>query len=313
MRFGFPISCLVCAVIALVAVPWTGTAIGTPGSEDGEIDDHPNWLGNWCNVMYNNDHDTEAWTAGNTLYNIYYSDGQGDENGYNRYIAEMVIPWIGIQMNGGSFVRYGHSEDTNVYNLYCVSYSINQYSINNPFFEMIMIYELDMNNDSTVDWQVYEKIATQAGQNGELIKIEMTFGTHPAWNLVSRVDIPFRIDPDVYDTNINNIYWPNAITTETSQAVVGGNPTVARTDVGNEHDIDIIANAQGWNPTTKRYYFLLQSDMEYSQDPSSYDDDENIEDNNVVIWYVQSYLNCQVNPPPDQQQWTGIYCDGFEA
>ena len=286
---------------------------GTEGSEKGTIVEHPNWMGNWCNVMYHGDSEEETWTAGNTVHEVYYYDGQGDGNGFNRYIAEMTIPWIGIQMNNESLVRYQHSEVTNVYYFLYVCYTVIQYG-DDQYFSIEIRYELDMDNDSSIDWEVLEKIETWSNQGQEDIKIELGFLTHPAWSEVARVDIPFRIDPDVYDTPTNNIYCPNAITTETAQAVAGGDPTVKRTDPGNEHDIDIIANTQGMNPSFETYYFLLQQETEYSQDPSSYNTNENIEDNNVVIWYVQSYQDCDTDAPPEAPgEWTGIYCDGFEA
>ena len=232
------------------------------------------------------------------------------------YITEMTIPWIGIQMNGGSYTRYGFSEETNVYAFHNISHTECQYE-EDDYFSIIIKYEMDIDDNSVTDWEVLIKQETQVdGGGNHQIKMEVQFSKHPAWNTVARVDIPFRIDPDVYDTPSNSVYCPNEITTETSQNAAGGDPIVNRTDPGNEHDMNIIAALQGMQPTMARYYFLLQSNTENSQDPFTYDNNENIEDNNVVIWYVQYYANCagQNQAPPEAPgEWTGIYCEGFEA
>lgn len=330
MKIRLAAGLVVNAMVLVAIMPWTGTAIGTPGSVCGSVNaEDPYWLSNWSGVMHQFDSYEQNWVTGITLYEGFYSSGQGDQNGFNRYIAEMTIPWIGIQMVNENMTRYNYSEETAEYHLYLdpenPNIIVHNYTQEKPWYSVEITYILDADGDSNIDWEILEYIELSSpGQNPARIRLEYTIGqVHPNWNTVQEIEIPFLIDADVYDTPTNNFYWgtinppnpPTRVTSETWVNAGGRYARVARTDPGNERAIDVFSNP-AVNPTNLRFYFLTQNGAgEYSQHPSSYLDNENLQDMNGLVWYVELFRPAQNNPPPifGQGQWNGVFCEGFQA
>ncbi len=209
MRIGLMLGLLISAIVLMVMAPWTSMAMGPPGGLSGSVNEEdPYWLGDWCGIMLQDDKDEESWTTGVTLCEVYYSTGQGDQSGFNNYIREMTIPWIGIQMTGGDMIHYGFSEETTAYYFCITDYEVFNYD-DDGYSGATIWYGLDFDGNSINEWEIMIKLELNPpkGQNPGYIKMEMAFTDHPViqnppvWGYngttVQTIEIPFRIDGDV--------------------------------------------------------------------------------------------------------------------
>lgn len=282
--------------------------------------------------MQQNDVDEDEWWTGITYYQVSYSDSANDP--FNLYIMETTIPWIGIQMQGENMVRYGYSQETSLYHIRPIGYTYHNYSLNQQWTSLVVEYELDYDGDGEVEWKFLEQIefqppVLQPPQTG-WYKIEFQIKDYPKdlqgrWadgqTLVQTIEIPFIIDADVFDTSANDFYtgvpnnW-NHVHFETSCNAANINAKIANPLYPPPEEIALIVtpNPQNCFPASQLFTFLQVKNNEWAHDPADYDDDETLDANNGVVWYIESY-NVQINPPPNlnNQGWTGIKCVGFVA
>lgn len=335
-----PTHCLsmsVCGVLLLMAIPGAGiVAAGTPGDVNGSETSDAYWRANpgWCCVMEQDDVDEGEWWTGATFYQVYYRDNIND--GWNGFIKEMTIPWVGIQMQGGAMIRYDHSQETSAYHLYFdgSSYTYHNYSQQQPWTSLSIDYDLDFDGDSTNEWKFIERIEFQPpaqGQSGFFL-IQFRVAVFPTiqwqgqqvWGYngtpVQTMDIPFIVDPDVYDNTQNQFYsgnvgnwnWEND---EDSINAANNNIKIVNELPNPDVDIEIAANPQqGLVPASQTFFLLQFQGNEYASDPGDYDDDISLDNQDGLLWYVESY-NVQNNAPPNVAggTWTGVKCDGFVA
>lgn len=276
--------------------------------------------------MEHYDGDEGYWWTGVTYYQVYYRDSGIDD--WNGYICEMTIPWIGIQMQGGSMVIYDHSQTTSAYHLYFdnSSYTYHSYTQQEQYTSLDVDYDLDFNGDSTIDWTFTERIEFNPPAQGNtgFFKIEFQVKTFPQnWVFggvnVQTMVIPFLVDPDVYDSTQNQFYsgaignW-NWEDDENSANGANNDIKIVNEFANPDEEIIIASNPQGVFPASRTFTLLERQADEYAHDPADYDDDISLENQNGLVWYLESY-NVQVNPPPNQNgaTWAGIVCDGFEA
>lgn len=322
------------ALMLVVMLPGTGVIAGDPGNARGSETNDPHWRANpgWCCVMEQSDVDEGEWWTGITFYHVYYRANGGDE--WDDYICEMTIPWVGIQMQGENLIRYDHSQETSAYHLYINdTYTYHNYTEQQPWTSLAVDYELDFNGDSNLEWRFLERIEFQPPCQGNTgyFKMEFRVTVYPTiqwqgqlvWGFngspVQTMEIPFIVDPDVYD-NTQNLFYSGTVGNwnwegeETS--FNGANNGVKIVNELPNPDVEIIIDAipQQVNPANQTFTLLQFQGDEYAHDPVDYDDNISLDNQNGLVWYVESY-DVQNNPPPNANAgtWTGVKCNGFVA
>ena len=342
MRSGLFAVVVSCALALVLMLPGTSVAVGTPGDVNGSLTNDPYWSADpgWCCVMEQNDVDETNWWTGMTFYDVSYRANLGDS--WDSYINEITLPWIGIQMDGGSMIRYEYSQVTSAYHIYFdgSSYSYHTYIDENGqrYTGLYIHYELDFDGDSSIEWKFWEKIEFHPPENPPYtgwFVVEFQITQHPeyydedleddvwGYNLtkVETIEIPFLFDPDVYDTETNDFYNSSnggvSWTQVTAESSYTGSDMAAK--IVNElpdPDIELIVtpNPCACTPTNQIFTFLHYEGNEYAHAPSDYNDDADLQDQNGLIWYIESY-DVQSSPPPnaDDGSATGFICEGFVA
>ena len=238
-------------------------------------------------------------------------------------------------------IRYEYSQETSAYHISFdgSSYTYHTYLDQNGerYTGLYIDYELDFDGDSTVEWKFWEKIEFHPPGNPPVtgwFVVEFQITQHPQiivqgnpiWGYnstaVETIELPFLFDPDVYNTETNDFYnssdggvsWTQ-VTAESSYTGSDMEAKIVNDIPDPDVELIVIPIPNGCTPTNQIFTFLHHEGNEYAHAPSDYNDDAGLQDQNGLVWYVESY-DVQNNPPPNPGNGgstTGIYCEGFVA
>ncbi len=339
MRFGISVGVVSCAMALVLMVPGNSMALGTPGTINGNLANDPRWSASpgWCCVMEQNDVNEGEWWTGFTFYDVSYKANAQDN--WDSYIKEITIPWIGIQMEGDNMVRYNYSETTSSYHIYFNGTYTYHPWLDQPgerYTSLDVDYELDFDGDSVIDWRIWERIEFHPIENPPVTGyffVEYQIKQYPTimiqgqpyWGhdgvKVETIDVPILFNPDVYDTPSNDFSHSsnggaNWAPVNTETAYTGFNMMAKATNDLPNPDVDLVITPipNQCSPTNQIFTYLFNEGNEFAHQPGSYDDDHSIQDQDGLIWYVETY-DVQTDEPPNQNDgsMSGIYCDGFVA
>ncbi|MEM3043770.1 MAG: hypothetical protein QXD84_09570 [Thermoplasmata archaeon] len=307
---------------------------------DGIPPDDNFWDFYWYSTYTEFDNDnypSYEWEVGAVIRDIYYRDyrqAAGDE--YNKYIDEICVPWLRLKYSGRSVDKYEFSSNTNCYSLRSLYNGVKQITEDGTgsggmTHKTIVSFQYDLDIDDeengeadfqfTVTYLFYQYF--NDNKKGA-IEVKITIDQWPAEGSIYSHTFPgeqqprtcefiefvWRIDPCVYD-NVNNkfkIYDPYQ----------PGWKTKSTED--DDYDDDLyyydgtsvkITNDQAErklriNPSddlhAHMWYFYLTRKEEYSLWPSWYDEDEDINNEDIVLWIIERYTGSQQSPFP-----RGIY------
>jgi hypothetical protein len=321
-------------VIIMVFAGFDVTAIG-PGHDNGWIGtDDPNWIANWAST-YTHVDGASTWCTGLSIWNISFKDSTlnnpPDQNGYNGYVYEVTMPWIGIKPSNGNMKYYpfcddadhgGNMTDQLMLNGDAV---VDETTVPNGGTDIDVSYDLCTDGDGIKEWTFALEFSLQGnvgmGQFGQIIcRVGISAG--PV-NGIDEIVYAFLCDANVYDNANNNRFFRwDVDNSQWSQIVNENGYTVTSGDVnGNIAYVD--------NPQAQRsikLYPILQpfqcsvsfvalraTGTEYSPTPDEYDNDQNLNGADGLFWYIEDW-NCNQHwPPRVGNGWTGVEFNNLQA
>jgi hypothetical protein len=282
--------------------------------------------------------------------------GPPNQDGFNLFFKDVTVPWIGIKMTNGTMTYYdfndkesqGGSMDNHLMfsgpwdqngDFNGLAEADNQAWLNGqpnppnvPGTDLDVRYSLDINGDETVDFSFLFEYSVQGdlgvGRGGQVILriclidypvdgLEMGYG----WDTLDSIEYAYMFDPDVHDDTDNEIYW--YATNQWSKLDTEAGP------------LNSVGDASGYvayftdgprrlylsigDPLVdviQTFYALASHGNEYSRHPSNYDNNEDIDDEDGLVWVVETY-DCQQDLPPHEQNgqpaWSYVQFDGLCA
>ena len=198
---------------------------------------------------------------------------------------------------------------------------------NNGGTNIFASYDLDTDGDGFKEWTFELEFSLQGnrgmGQFGEIY-----CRVHPTTWPVAGVDeivYPFLFDADVYDSPGNNRIFRWDVDSNPQQwTQIGSENSYTQTSGDLNGYLAYIDNPQAQRSVKMKsllgqpqcaisYTALRATGTEYSQWPADYDNDENLNGADGLIWYIETWNCNQQWPPCGANGFTGVVFDNIQA
>jgi hypothetical protein len=326
-RLGVVMTTLIGLTALLVILPGFSVAVG-PGAVYGRIptvspggdmwyktSPQTGTRGLWSTVYTFNDVNTTTWTTGYSMLDLNYRNGIPNPPGnYVYYMNYMTFPWIAITWDDENRTIYPFVDSTG-----SMSNQTRYNADSNVFTEgnlappaqpsdtnMHAAYNLDCNNDGTRDFTfeleyvLSVNLGTQKGK--VLMNIRETFHP-PNWVLgdktVTYLEYAFLVNPDVVNQTNEVKWWGNGFWPDVDEEGVFTTTNGLDCIKVSNGNYEIIMKSHN-NGQSSLVWYVIKYDSagQFSQYPSAYENNEDIDGGDVEVWYIAGY-SIPGNAPAD--------------
>lgn len=277
--------------------------------------------GLWSTVYIFNDKDEDEWISGFTILDIRYRDFTVPDP-YVYYVNYMTIPWVAITWDSLErviypFDDYGGSMDNKFRFSSAYEYKEGNEDADpeNPT-SMDAQDNLDCNDDETIDFtiEIWYQLNVDPVSGAGNIDMHIRVVNHPTWrdgngilrdwclegDYVRYMEFPFLFNPDVDGQSNNDVQWWNSsdkwedVDEERAFATTNGRDCIKVL----EGDRNIIMKSVDCGQSYSTWYVIkYDSDGQFSQFPDAYLDSEDMDDEDVEVWYIANFTRDAILQP----------------